>query len=110
MCPENPSKNKKVKEGFNVHQHLLARMQQRGVTKDEIQKALNEGKDAADCKPGTYGKVMRFRYNKEWEGKVFEEKEVTVYYKIKNKEITLLTVKARYGKEFGKEDRYENRI
>lgn len=84
----------------DFHQHLLTRMQQRGVTKDEIQMTLNEGKDATDCKPGTDGKVMCFRYNKEWEGKIFEEKEVTVYYKVKNKEIILLTVKVRYGREF----------
>lgn len=94
---------KKEREDFEIHPHLLARMQQRGITKDEIQMALNEGKDAADCKPGTYGKVMSFRYNKEWEGKKFEEKEVTVYYKVKYKETIILTVKARYGKDFGKE-------
>ncbi len=89
---------------FEIHKHLLARMQQRGITKDEIQTTLNEGTDATDCKPGTHGKVMSFQYNKEWEGKVFEEKEVTVYYKIKAKEKFLLTVKARYGKGFKKGD------
>ena len=32
--------------------HLLARMEQRGVTKAEIDRAVNEGWDAADAKPG----------------------------------------------------------
>ena len=33
-----------------------------------------------------------------WEGKLFEEKEVSVYYKVINDTMVLLTAKARYGK------------
>ncbi|MCC6544919.1 MAG: DUF4258 domain-containing protein [Nitrospirae bacterium] len=84
----------------DIHQHILARMQQRGVTMEEIQMVLNEGQDAKDCKPGTRGKVMKFQYQKEWEGNNYEEKEVTVYYKIKEEKVVLLTVKARYGSQF----------
>ena len=86
----------------DIHQHIFARMQQRGVTREEIQIVLNEGRDAKDCKPGTCGKVMNFEYQREWEGIYFEEKEVTVYYKIKEGKLVLLTVKARYG-QFKKE-------
>jgi hypothetical protein len=43
-----------------------------------------------------------FTYNAEWEGKFFEEKEVTVYYKYKGEQFILLTAKARYGKGFKK--------
>ena len=39
----------------------------------------------------------------DWEGEFFEEKEVTVYYKIKSDKLILLTVKARYGKNSLKE-------
>ncbi len=42
-------------------------------------------------------------YKKTWQGDIFEEKEVTVYYKIVNESLALLTVKARYGKHFLKE-------
>jgi len=77
-------------------------MKQRGVSKEEIQITLNDGKDAEDCKAGTYGKVMYFQYQKEWEGIFFEEKEVTVYYKIRDEKLILLTVKARYGSQFKK--------
>ena len=51
-------------------------------------------------KPGTIGKVFVFQYNEMWEGKFFEEKEVSVYYKMVNDTMMLLTVKARYGKGF----------
>ena len=95
--------NKKKEIGDkDIHQHIFARMQQRGVTKDEIQIVLNEGWDAKDCKSGTCGKVMNFQYQMEWEGKFFEEKEVTVYYKVREEMLVLLTVKARYG-QFKKE-------
>ena len=43
---------------------------------------------------------LRSRNNNEWEGKYFEEKEVSVYYKMISQEVILLTVKARYGKNF----------
>jgi len=35
-----------------------------------------------------------------WEGKSFEEKEVSVYYKFTNDTMVLLTAKARYGRSF----------
>lgn len=43
------------------------------------------------------------QYNREWQGEVFEEKEVSVYYKLVHEDIMLLTVKARYGKDFSRE-------
>ena len=70
---------------------------------EEIEKVLNEGRKATDAKPGTIGKVCVFLYNEMWEGKLFEEKEVSVYYKLANDTMVLLTVKARYGKGFLKE-------
>jgi len=87
----------------DIHNHLKARMVQRGITRDEIETTLNEGWNAKDAKLGTLGKVFVFPYNKIWEGEFFEEKEVSVYYKIVNNSMVLLTVKARYGKDFLKE-------
>jgi len=84
----------------DLHPHLKARMSQRGITMEEIEKVLNEGLEATDTKPGTIGKVFVFLYNGMWEGKLFEEKEVSVYYKLVNDTMVLLTVKARYGKGF----------
>ena len=75
-------------------------MQQRGVTQEEIERTLNEGWEATDAKPGTFGKSMVFAYGAEWEGEFYPEKEVTVYYKRTDEGIVLLTVKARYGQGF----------
>jgi len=75
-------------------------MLQRGVTQEEIERTLNEGWEASDAKPGTLGKVLVFPYQAEWEGQFFEEKEVTVYYKVVGERLVLLTAKARYGKGF----------
>jgi len=89
-----------------LHHHIRARMEQRGITVQEIETTINEGWNASDTKAGTTGKVFVFPFNAYWEQKYFEEKEVTVYYKEKDK-VVLLTVKARYGKGFvrgGKED------
>jgi len=41
----------------DIHPHLRARMVQRGVTKEEIEKTLEKGEDARDAKLGTYGKA-----------------------------------------------------
>jgi hypothetical protein len=84
----------------DLHLHLKSRMQQRGVTEQEIERALNEGHEATDAKPGTLGKVVVFPYQAEWEGMFYEQKEVTVYYKIKDGRFVPLTVKARYGRGF----------
>ncbi len=84
----------------DVHSHLRARMRQRGVTLEEIEQTLREGWEATDAKPGTLGKVMVFPYEAEWEAQFYSEKEVTVYYKVIDKELILLTAKARYGQGF----------
>ena len=84
----------------DLHPHLKTRMLQRGITLEEIETVLNNGWDATDAKPGTIGKCLVFRYNETWEGKFFEEKEVSAYYKVVNNRMMLLTVKARYGKGF----------
>jgi len=49
------------------------------------------------------GKTFVFPYQAEWEGQFFEEKEVTVYYKLIDEATMLLTVKARYGEGFPRE-------
>jgi hypothetical protein len=84
----------------DLHFHLRMRMRQRGVTREEIEWTLNEGWEATDAKPGMMGKSLVFPYEAEWEGEFYSEKEVTVYYKLVEEGIILLTVKARYGREF----------
>lgn len=92
----------------DLHAHLKARMLQRGVSLKEINETLHGGWSAGDAVEGTFGKVQVFTYNSVWEGKNFEEKEVTVYYKYRGEQFILLTVKTRYGKNFKKEEIDEN--
>lgn len=82
----------------DFHLHIKARMMQRGITDEEIEKVLNDGYEVDDAKKGTFGKGFVFPYNREWERNFFEEKEVRVYYKFIDDKIVLLTAKARYGK------------
>ena len=92
---------KKVKlRDSDLHPHLRSRMEQRGVTEHEIETTLNRGWKAEDAKSGTSGKTYVFSYKDHWEDEYFEEKEVSLYYKFVDKELILLTVTARYGKDF----------
>ena len=84
----------------DLHPHLQARMVQRGITVAEIRETLSAGWPTSDCRPGTLGKVFVFSYAAEWEGRFYDEKEVTVYYKVKDAQLILLTAKARYGRGF----------
>ena len=86
--------------GDAFHAHLLARMQQRGILREEIETTLNSGWPADDAKPGTLGKVWVFPYNADWEGREYPEKEVTIYYRIRGAGLVVLTAKARYGISF----------
>lgn len=64
----------------DLYEHVMRRMLQRGITLEEIRRALTEGWEAADAKPGTLEKMLVFPYDREWEGQIYEEKEVTVYF------------------------------
>jgi len=77
-------------------------MEQRGITLEEIEHTLAEGWATLDAKPGTQGKTLVFEYQDEWLGEFFEEKEVTVYYKISGDELVVLTAIARYGSGFAR--------
>ena len=66
---------------IDYHLHLLARMEQRGITRQEIERTLAEGRAVADARPGTQGKVLDHRYGREWLGTFYEEKKGTVYYR-----------------------------
>ena len=56
-----------------LHSHLRARMQQRGIAREEVERTLNEGWEAMDAKPGTLGKSLVLLYEAEWEGQFYPE-------------------------------------
>ena len=49
---------------LDYHPHLEARMSQRGISKEEIEKTLEKGWAAEDAKLGTKGKTMVFTFIK----------------------------------------------
>ena len=102
--PDGSNKPIRITEE-SLHSHLKARMLQRGVTLQEIENTLNSGWKSSDAKSGVSGKVMVFPYRAEWQGRSYEEKEVTVYYKIVDGDLVLLTAKTRYGKNFPRGER-----
>ena len=53
----------------DLHPHLRARMAQRGITLEEIERVLEEGWEAKDAKSGTTGKVFVFPFNQVWEAR-----------------------------------------
>ena len=79
------------------HAHLLARMQPRGILREEIETPLNPGWPADDAKPGTLGKVWVFPYTADWDGREYPEKAVPVYDRIRGAGLVVLTAKARDG-------------
>lgn len=83
----------------HFHPHLRRRMEQRGITKEEVRETLQRGWTSGDAKPGTRGRTLVFTYDAQWEGTHYEEKEVTVYFK-SDSTLILLTAIARYGSDF----------
>ena len=75
-------------------------MRQRGVTEAQVALVLAIGWFGNDARPGSHVKVMVFPFDAIWEGRFYEEQEVAVYFREANLEVTLLTVKCRYGKGF----------
>jgi hypothetical protein len=84
----------------NFHSHLRRRMEQRGITEDEVQETVQRGWKSGDAKPGTQGRTLVFPHDAQWEGTYYEEKEVTVYFKTDDDDLVLLTAIARYGSDF----------
>lgn len=82
------------------HPHLRRRMEQRGITEQEIRETVQQGWLCSDAKPGTRGRRRVFPYDATWEGTHYDEKEVTVYYKFEKDDLILLTAIARYGSDF----------
>lgn len=84
----------------DFHSHISKRMNQRGITRDEVEFVLHNGWEAEDAVDGTSGKTFVFDFQSLWENKFYHEKEVTVYFKFVNAQLILLTAKARYGSTF----------
>jgi hypothetical protein len=84
---------------LNFHEHIRKRLTTRGISEAEVRSVLEHGWPGTDAQPSTGCLVLVFPFNATWEGRHYEEKEVTVF-KVVNDELLLLTAKARYGFNF----------
>lgn len=77
--------------------HARERAIQRGTTEEEIIQVITEGKEIK-AKKDRIAKEKVFTYGKEWLGKFYPHKKVTVIYKEENEYSVVITVKVFYGK------------
>ena len=79
-----------------IIEHAIERAIQRGTTREEIFKVLEEGAEVT-AKKGRKAKEIVFDYGKEWLGKFYPQKKVVVIYVMENDGIVVVTAKVYYG-------------
>ena len=77
--------------------HTKERMQERGITLDEIADTIKTGKQSQASK-GRYKKSKVFSFGKMRNGKIYPQKLIEVIYTIEDDTIIVITVYAFYGK------------
>lgn len=76
MSHQNANDAKKIElSEVELPKHLEDRMGQRGITREEVEYALNEGREATDAKAGTLGKVAVFSFQEEWQASIMTRKK-----------------------------------
>jgi hypothetical protein len=58
----------------HFHSHVRRRMEQRGVTEEEVRETLDVGWAATDAKPGTEGRTLVFSYERDVGGNALRRK------------------------------------
>jgi hypothetical protein len=82
---------------IRIEPHTKQRAKERGVSEEEIRDTLDNGMPVF-AKPNRLCKSKVFPFMSEWNGKIYEEKKVNVFYLIENNEIITITVYVYYGK------------
>lgn len=76
-------------------QHALDQLYDRGVTKEEVIKAINEG-EQIPAKKGRLAYRKNFPFENRWKGKLYEVKQVMPIVVEKSDKLTVVTVYAFY--------------
>lgn len=50
----------------HFHSHLRRRMEQRGITEEEVRETVRRGWDSGYAKPGTHGRTLVFTHDARW--------------------------------------------
>lgn len=77
------------------HPHALERMQERGVTEEEVRATLRQG-ERFPAKFGRTGFRRNFQFDGEWRGRRYRIKQVEVYAVWEDDAWLVITVIARY--------------
>jgi hypothetical protein len=82
---------------IRIDPHTLERAQRRGTNKDEIKDTVNTG-FSIPAKYGRMGKAKVYEFNRQRQGRYYEQKRVEVIYTIDNNVVVTVTVYVFYGK------------
>ena len=80
---------------IRLHPHARERMEERGVTEEEVDMTIWRGEKFA-AKYGRAGFRRNFGYDGTWRGKAYRVKQVEVYAEEGDSEWLVMTVIARY--------------
>lgn len=67
-------------DALDFHEHIRKRLIARNISESEVRSALEHGWPGTDAQPSTGCRVLEFPFNASWEGRHYQEKEVTVYF------------------------------
>ncbi|MDD3277191.1 MAG: DUF4258 domain-containing protein [Kiritimatiellales bacterium] len=86
---------------IQIDPHTLKRAEERGATESEIKEILRTGENIP-AKKNRLGRTKVYSFNRERNGKFYEQKRVEVYYVEDAGKIITVTVYVFYGKWEGK--------
>ena len=78
-----------------IHPHALQRMEERGASEEEIQRAIERGR----VLPAKFGRKiygMTFLYGDYWREQFYEHKQLEVYGVDEGEDIIVVTVVVKY--------------
>jgi len=78
-----------------IHPHALQRMEERGASKEEVQRAIENGR----MLPAKFGRRisgMTFPYGDYWREQFYEHKHIEVYSVGEGEDIIVVTVVVKY--------------
>ena len=79
----------------NIHPHAETRMNERGVSYEEIEETVNHG-ETFDAKYGRKGFRKNFSFDSEWRGTWYNVKQVEVYAVNEGNDFLVITVISKY--------------
>lgn len=81
--------------GIHIHLHATERMEERGVTKNEIIETIQKG-EVFPAKFGRMGFRHNFIFEQEWKNKYYSTKQVEVYAVKEDEDMVVITVISKY--------------